>query len=129
MCQLLGVSASGYYEWASRVPSDRGLTETIREVWDANRRVYLVERQFCPDAPDVLWVADITYLRTWDGWLYLAAVQDAYSRRIVGWSMADHMCHELVVDALTMAVARRRPAPGLIHHSDQGSQYVALGFG
>ncbi len=89
----------------------------------------LVERQFRPDAPNVLWVADITYVRTWDGWVYLAAVQDAYSRRIVGWSMADHMRHELVVDALQMAVARRRPAPGLIHHSDQGSQYVALGFG
>ena len=77
----------------------------------------------------MLWVADITYLRTWEGWLYLAAVQDAYSRRIVGWSMADHMRAELVVDALQMALHRRRPAPGLIHHSDQGSQYVALGFG
>src|SRR4051794_9917277 len=89
----------------------------------------LVERRFRPDAPDVLWVADITSLRTWEGWLYLAAVQDAYSRRIVGWSMADHMRAELVVDALQMALHRRRPSPGLIHHSDQGSQYVALGFG
>jgi putative transposase len=76
-----------------------------------------------------LWVADITYLRTWEGWLYLAAVQDAYSRRIVGWAMTEHMRSELVADALQMAVARRRPEPGLIHHSDQGSQYVALGFG
>jgi putative transposase len=89
----------------------------------------LVERQFRPTAPNVLWLADITYLRTWEGWLYLAAVQDAYSRRIVGWSMADHMRAELVVDALTMAVHRRRPDPGLVHHSDQGSQYVSLGFG
>jgi putative transposase len=89
----------------------------------------LVERQFRPAAPNVLWVADITYLRMWERWLYLAAVQDAYSRMIVGWSMADHMRAELVVDALQMAVARRRPAPGLIHHSDQGSQYVSLGFG
>jgi putative transposase len=89
----------------------------------------LVERRFRPEAPNVLWVADVTYLRTWEGWLYLAAVQDAYSRRIVGWSMADHMRAELVVDALEMAVARRRPAPGLIHHSDQGSQYVSLAFG
>jgi putative transposase len=89
----------------------------------------LVERRFRPDAPNVLWVADITYLRSWEGWVYLAAVQDAYSRMIVGWSMADHMRSELVVDALQMAVARRRPAPGLIHHSDQGSQYVSLGFG
>ena len=89
----------------------------------------LVERRFRPDAPNVLWIADVTYLRTWEGWLYLAAVQDAYSRRIVGWSMADHMRSELVVDALQMAVSRRRPAPGLIHHSDQGSQYVSLAFG
>jgi putative transposase len=89
----------------------------------------LVERQFRPTAANVLWVADVTYLRTWEGWLYLAAVQDAYSRAIVGWSMAEHMRAELVVDALEMAVQRRRPAPGLIHHSDQGSQYVSLAFG
>ena len=89
----------------------------------------LVERQFSPEQPNLLWIADVTYLRTWEGWLYLAAVQDAYSRRIVGWSMADHMRSELVVDALEMAVSRRRPAPGLIHHSDQGSQYVSLAFG
>lgn len=89
----------------------------------------LVERRFRPAEPNVLWLADITYLRTWEGWLYLAAVQDAHSRRIVGWSMADHMRHELVVDALQMALHRRRPQPGLIHHSDAGSQYVSLGFG
>jgi putative transposase len=89
----------------------------------------LVERRFRPARPDQLWVADVTYLRTWEGWLYLAAVQDAYSRAIVGWSMAEHMRSELVVDALQMAVARRHPAPGLIHHSDQGSQYVSLAFG
>jgi transposase InsO family protein len=89
----------------------------------------LIERRFRPDQPDVLWVADITYLRTWEGWVYLAAVQDAYSRRIVGWSMADHMRAELVVDALEMALHRRRPGPGLIHHSDQGSQFVSLAFG
>jgi putative transposase len=89
----------------------------------------LVERQFRPTSPNVLWVADITYLRTGEGWLYLAAVQDAYSRQIVGWSMATHMRSTLVVDALKMALARRRPGPGLIHHSDQGSQYVSLAFG
>jgi transposase InsO family protein len=77
----------------------------------------------------VLWVADITYLRTGEGWLYLAAVQDAYSRLIVGWSMATHMRATLVVDALKMALERRRPGPGLIHHSDQGGQYVSLAFG
>jgi putative transposase len=89
----------------------------------------LVERRFRPDNADVLWVTDLIYLRTWEGWVYLAAVQDAYSRRIVGWSMADHMRSELVVDALQMAVYRRRPAPGLICHSDQGSQFVSLAFG
>ena len=82
-----------------------------------------------PTQPNVLWVADITYLRTGEGWLYLAAVQDAYSRPIVGWSMATHMRATLVVDALKMALARRRPEPGLIHHSDQGGQYVVLAFG
>jgi putative transposase len=89
----------------------------------------LVNRQFSPAAPNVPWIADVTYLRTWEGWLYLAAVQDAYSRRIVGWAMADHMRKELVIDALQMAVKRRRPPAGLIHHSDQGSQYVSLAFG
>lgn len=89
----------------------------------------LVQRQFRPATPNVLWVADITYLRTWQGWVYLAAVQDAFSRRIVGWAMADHMRAELVVDALQMALARRRPQPGLVHHSDQGSQFVSLAFG
>jgi putative transposase len=72
----------------------------------------LVERQFRPDRPNVLWVADITYLRTGEGWLHLAAVQDAYSRQIVGWSMATHMRASLVVDALKMALARRRRTPG-----------------
>jgi putative transposase len=82
----------------------------------------LVDRAFLAAAPNRLWVADITYLRTLEGWLYLIAVQDVFSRRIVGWSMADHMRAELVTDALQMALAQRRPAPGLIWHSDQGSQ-------
>ena len=82
----------------------------------------LVDRAFLAAAPNRLWVADITYLRTWEGWLYLVAVQDIFSRRIVGWSMADHMRTELVTDALQMALAQRRPEPGLIWHSDQGSQ-------
>jgi putative transposase len=89
----------------------------------------LVNRRFRPAGPDVLWVADLTYLRTWEGWVYLAAIQDAFSRRIVGWSMAEHMRSELVVDALEMALHRRRPGPGLVHHSDQGSQFVSLAFG
>lgn len=78
----------------------------------------LLLRDFTATEPNTKWVADITYLKTWQGWVYLAAVQDLYSRRIVGWSMADHMRSELVTDALEMAVRRRRPDPGLIHHSD-----------
>ena len=72
----------------------------------------LVERDFNPVASNRLWAADITYIRTWEGWLYLASVMDCYSRRIVGWAIADHLRAELVVDALEMAVARRRPDPG-----------------
>jgi putative transposase len=180
-CELLGVSRSGFRKWETRPPSDRALSdawllEKIRQIHDANRKVYgaprihaelrmehgvnvgrkrverlmrqadisglvpkkrgkttirvpgvrvaddLVQRRFRPEQPNVLWFTDITYLRTWEGWLYLAAVQDAYSRRIVGWQMADHMRAELVVRALEMAVSQRRPEPGLIHHSDQGSQ-------
>jgi putative transposase len=82
----------------------------------------LVERTFTTDQPDRLWVADITYIPTWSGWLYLAVVLDLWSRRIVGWAMADHLRTELVVDALDMAIWRRRPAQGLVHHSDQGCQ-------
>ncbi len=88
----------------------------------------LVERDFNPTAVNRLWCADITYIRTWEGWLYLASVMDCYSRRIVGWQIADHMRKELVIDALQMAVARRRPAPGVVHHSDKGSQYTSLLF-
>jgi putative transposase len=109
------------------VPKKRGRT-TIR-VPGVRVADDLVQRQFRPSAPNVMWVADITYLRSWEGWLYLVAVQDLYSRRIVGWSMADHMRADLVVDALNMAIARRRPEAGLIHHSDQGSQFVSLAFG
>jgi putative transposase len=88
----------------------------------------LVERDFDPTGPDQTWSADITYISTWEGFLYLAHVQDLYSRRIVGWSMADHLRSELVVSALEMALHRRRPGPGLVHHSDKGCQYTAVLF-
>jgi putative transposase len=88
----------------------------------------LVARDFNPTAINRLWSADITYIRTWEGWLYLASVMDCYSRRIVGWAIADHLRAELVVDALEMAVKRRRPDAGLIHHSDRGAQYTSLIF-
>ena len=89
----------------------------------------LVERNFRPAAPDRLYVADITQHRTSEGWLYLAVVLDCFSRRVVGWAMADHIRSELVVDALQMAIWNRRPAPGAIHHSDHGSTYTSWAFG
>jgi len=87
-----------------------------------------VERDFSADAPDRLWVADITYVPTWAGFLYLAVVVDAFSRRVVGWSMADHLRTELVLEALNMALWQRRPEE-VVHHSDQGCQYTSLAFG
>lgn len=89
----------------------------------------LVGRNFAATAPDRLWTADITYVKTDEGFLYLAFVLDVYSRKIVGWSMASHLKTELVVDALQMAVWRRKPAAGLVHHSGRGTQYTALSFG
>jgi putative transposase len=178
MCQLLGVSPSGYYAWRKRQPSPRSETDAalIAEIQVAragsrgtygaprihaelaakgtyigrkrvarlmaqaglagvSRRRFitttvndggrqapdLVERNFTAEAPDRLCVADITYIPTWAGFLYLAVVLDAYSRRIVGWSMATTLAKQLVRDALNMALAARRPR-GVIHHSDQGSQ-------
>ena len=97
----------------------------------------LVKRAFTSDTPDRLWVADINQHMTNEGWLYLAVVIDAYSRKVVGWSttegsprgMAEHLQAELVIKALEMAVWNRKPSPGLVHHSDHGSQYTSLAFG
>ncbi len=88
----------------------------------------LVQREFIAAAPNRLWVADITYVPTWAGFLFLAVVLDAYSRRIVGWAMATHLRTELVLAALEMARVQRRPT-AVIHHSDHGSQYTSLAFG
>ena len=88
-----------------------------------------VRRVFTATQPDELWVADITYVPTWEGWLFLAVVIDAFSRRCVGWSMRSDLQADLVVDALGMAVTRRKPAAGVVHHSDRGSQYASLAFG
>jgi len=165
ICRLLGVSSSGYYAWAKRLPSrwahagSRGtygaprihaelaakgihmsrkrvarlmsqaglagvsrrkfVTTTVRG--DSRQAPDLVERNFAAEAPDQLWVADITYIPTWAGFLYLAVVLDAFSRRVVGWAMATTLATQLVLDALNMALLARRPS-GVIHHSDQGSQ-------
>lgn len=82
-----------------------------------------LQREFTVDHPNRVWVTDFTYIRTWEGWLYLAAVMDLYSRKIVGWSMKGRMTRELVLDAIVMAVWRRRPKTNVLVHSDQGSQY------
>ena len=87
-----------------------------------------LDRDFTATAPDQKWVADFTYVWTLEGWLYVAAVLDLFSRRIVGWSMKARMTADLVTDALVMAVWRRRPESGLLHHSDQGSQYSCEQF-
>jgi putative transposase len=102
-------------------------TTTVRDR-DARPAPDLVERNFAAAAPNRLWVADITYIPTWAGFLYLAVVLDVFSRRIVGWAMETHLRTELVLKALDMALGQRRPA-GVIHHSDQGSQYTSLAFG
>jgi putative transposase len=94
----------------------------------APRAVDLVERQFYTEGPDRLWVADITYVPTWSGFLYLAMVLDVYSRRIVGWSMETHLRTELILAALNMAITQRQPS-AVIHHSDRGCQYTSYAFG
>jgi putative transposase len=88
-----------------------------------------VRRRFCTEAPNLIWVADITSIDTDEGWLHLAAVEDLFSRRIVGWAMAPHLRAELVIDAVEMATTNRRPDPGLVHHSDQGPQFTSFAFG
>jgi putative transposase len=105
----------------------KGYRTTVR---DRNARPApdLVERNFSVDRPDQLWVADITSIPTWAGFLFLAVVLDVFSRRIVGWAMATHLRTELVLDALNMALGQRRPQ-AVIHHSDQGCQYTSIAFG
>ena len=105
----------------------RFITTTVRDV-TADRALDQVDRQFAADGPDRLWVADITYVPTWAGFLYLASVLDVWSRRIVGWAMEPHLKTTLVLSALNMALAQRRPA-AVIHHSDRGCQYTSYAFG
>ncbi len=105
----------------------KGTKTTVRGE-DTRPAPDLVDRDFTATGPDQLWVADITYIPTWAGFLYLAVVLDVWSRRIVGWAMATHLRTELVLDGLNMALWQRRPE-AVIHHSDQGSQYTSLAFG
>jgi len=88
----------------------------------------LVARNFTVPTPDRLWLGDITYVATREGWLYLAVLLDAHSRRVIGWAMADHLRAELALDAPAMALDTRRPAPGLVQHTDRGSQYTAVAY-
>jgi len=186
LCEVLGVSRSGYYAWRSRRPSPRALHDArlldqIRLIHALSRRTYgaprvhweladagerigrkrvarlmrgagirglyrrarrgpgrgatvhpatdLVQRRFHTSEPNRVWVADFTYWATSEGTLYVAAVMDLYSRMIVGWSISQSLRAEFVIDAVEMATARRDPAPGLIHHSDQGTQYTSFSFG
>ena len=105
----------------------RWVSTTIRDP-KAQPSADLVQRDFEADRPNRLWVADITYIPTWAGFLYLAVVLDAFSRKIVGWTMAEHLRTELVLAALNMALGQRR-AQGVVHHSDHGTQYTSIAFG
>ena len=116
-----------------RVAGLRGATlrryvVTTQTDFSARPAVDLVDRQFYAEGPDRLWVADITYVPTWTGFLYLAMVLDVYSRRVVGWAMETHLRTELIVAALNMAITQRRPE-AVIHHSDRGCQYTSYAFG
>jgi putative transposase len=184
MCETLGVSSSGYYEWKKRPLSEQAkrkkeLTSEINEIHDKsygvygspkitdqlekrgyvvssrtvqrimkdqgiksrsvkkfkvqttdsnhNHRIYpnLLDQHFNTDSPGKVWVADITYIWTSEGWLYLASIMDLYSRKIIGFNMGPRLTKELVIVALKRAKAIQPPKPGLIHHSDRGSQYAS----
>jgi len=123
-------------EHVARIMRDNGLVGRCRRRWIKTTisdpdvvAVDLLKRSFRPGTElDRVYVGDITYIRTWEGWLYLATVIDLASRRVVGWAMAEHMRAELVCDALRMAIENRRPAPGAIFHSDRGTQYTSKEF-
>ena len=125
---------SGYGAWPGPLACEASTcwpykTTTVQDPANACGLVDLVGRDFVPGAKDQLWYGDITYIFTMSGWAYLATVIDGYSRRVVGWSVADHMREELVIDALRMAVENRRPGTGeVVFHSDRGSQYTGRAF-
>jgi putative transposase len=184
MCEVLGVSVSGYYAWrcrpeSARASANQNLLADVRRLHAQHRGRYgsprmhaalraegrgvsrgrierlmrqhgiraaaarrfrpvttdshhglpvapnLLEQHFVAAAPNQVWLADITYVPTREGWLYLAMVLDLATRKVVGWAMRDHLRTELVAAALVMATQRQRPGPGLIHHSDRGSQYAS----
>jgi transposase InsO family protein len=118
LMQLHGIRARGKRKFVVTTDSKHGLPVAEN----------LLARDFTPEAPDRVWSSDITYIATDEGWLYLAAVIALFSRQVVGWSMQPHMQTSLVMDALRMAWFRRQPEPGLIFHSDRGSQYCSHDF-
>jgi putative transposase len=186
MCQVLGVSRSGFYAWlarpqSTRERSDRQLAVQVAAVHERSRKRYgsprihaelrakgvrvgkkrvarlmrenglqargkrrfrrttdskhshpiapnLLAREFEVDAPDRVWVTDVTAIWTLEGWLYLAAILDLFSRRVVGWATSSSNDTQLALDALRLAVGQRRPAPGLMHHSDRGSPYASTEY-
>jgi putative transposase len=117
----------------ARLMKERGIVGEMRKRWrhpassptDVLCPPNTLNRGFAVAAPNRVWASDITYIRTWEGWLYLAVVIDLFSRRVVGWSMQSHMQTDIVLSALTMAVGQRLPGPGLLQHSDRGSQYTS----
>ena len=120
----------------ARLLRERGLSGEPQKRWrhpagdapTAPTMPNVLDRSFTVAAPDKVWAGDITYIWTWEGWLYLSVVIDLFSRRVVGWSMQSHMRTDIVLDALTMAVGQRLPGPGLLSHSDRGSQYTSDGY-
>ena len=118
LMRTLGLRGVSRRKWTRTTLRD-GAEETVPD---------LVERDFTASRPNVLWVADATYIPTWEGFLYLAVVVDVYSRRVVGWSMGSRLVTGLMLDALDMALGQR-DARGVIHHSDHGAQYTSIAFG
>ena len=156
LCKVMNVSRSGFYSWSCRDKSDREkererLIPKVKKIHKEVRGAYgarriseeltakgencgrtkaatLMQLANVAAQPDVAYCSDITYIWTTEGWLYLAVVIDLYSRKIVGWSLKSRMTKDLVINALQMAIWRRRPLPGLIFHSDRGSQYCSNDF-
>lgn len=136
--ELLARGKSCSENTVARLMHSHGLAAKTRRKYkvttDSKHSLPLAEnvlnREFEQDSPDRVWLADITYIWTFEGWLYLAAVLDTYSRKVVGWSMSQRMGKSLVMDALRMALGRRRPdqAESLMHHSDRGSQYASQAY-
>src|SRR5688500_8550310 len=145
LCAAFEVSRSGYYAWASRPPGPRAqanarLAKQIRGRQQKRFKVITTDSQhdqpIAPNrlkdiritAPNQVWVADITYVPTAEGWLYVAGVMDLFSRKLIGWAMEGHLESRLTLNALQMAIQQRRPGAGLIHHSDRGVQYASADF-